>query len=100
MWINRNRSLGNGQDRIFSIPLKKDSECLDVRDREVSDAFDRTKLLNRFAGAYAKALHFERAFAEVRNIVSCGDTNLFKFILNSVVRVASIRFCITATSGR
>lgn len=88
-WINRNRFLVNGRDRLFSIPLKNGSERLDVRDREVSAALDRTKLLNQFAGAYAKAPFFERAFADVRDIVSYSETNLFKFILNSVVCVCA-----------
>lgn len=88
-WINRNRFLVDGQEGFFSIPLKKGSDFLDVRDREVSDAFDRTKLLNQLAGAYAKAPHFKRAFADIRDIVSCSETNLFKFILNSVARVCA-----------
>ena len=36
-WINRNRYLRNGQPEVFSIPLKKDSDHLDIRDRCLSD---------------------------------------------------------------
>ena len=32
-WINRNRILLNGNDLLFSIPLKKDSDYLDINKR-------------------------------------------------------------------
>jgi len=88
-WINRNRFLVNGSDALFSLPLKKDSDLLDVRDREISGDFDRKKLLNRFAGAYAKAPEFQHALEEITKIVSCPETNLFKFIFSSVQRVCA-----------
>src|SRR5690242_21323097 len=34
-WINRNRMLVNGKDVLFSLSLKKDSDALDIRDREL-----------------------------------------------------------------
>ena len=46
-WINRNRMLVNGKDALFSLPLKKDSDALDIRDRELAADFDRAKLLNQ-----------------------------------------------------
>jgi len=35
-WINRNRMLQNGKDVIFSLPLKNDSDYLDVCERELA----------------------------------------------------------------
>ena len=32
-WINRNRFLQNGEDAMFSLPLAKASDYLDVRER-------------------------------------------------------------------
>ncbi len=40
-WINRNRMLQNGKDVVFSLPLKRDSDTLDVCDRVVAADFDR-----------------------------------------------------------
>ena len=37
-WINRNRMLLNGTDAMFSVPLKKDSDSLDVVQRELFSA--------------------------------------------------------------
>ena len=54
-WINRNRILQNGKDVMFTLPLKKDSDFLDVRERELSADFDRVALLNKIRGTYQKA---------------------------------------------
>ena len=53
-WINRNRMLQNGKDVMFSLPLKSDSDYLDVCERELAADFNRDKLLNQFKGAYRR----------------------------------------------
>ncbi len=83
-WINRNRFLLNGRDAVFSIPLKKDSDSLDIRDREISADFKKSKLLNQLREAYRRSPYFERTFPLVERIVLEKETNLFKFILNSI----------------
>jgi hypothetical protein len=83
-WINRNRFLRDGKDAVFSIPLRKDSDSLDIRDREISADFKKSKLLNQIREAYRRSPHFERAFPLVERIVLEKETNLFKFILNSI----------------
>lgn len=83
-WINRNRFLLDGKDAVFSIPIRKDSDSVDIRDREISADFRKSKLLNRIRGAYRRAPYFERTFALVERIVLEEETNLFKFILNSI----------------
>ncbi len=83
-WINRNRFLLNGKDAVFSIPLKKDSDFLDIRDREISADFKKSKLLNQIREAYRRSPYFERTFPLVERIVLEKETNLFEFILNSI----------------
>jgi len=61
-WFNRNRLLQNGADVMFSLPLKSDSDHLDVRDRNLAADFKREKLLNQFRGAYARAPFFGTTF--------------------------------------
>lgn len=86
-WINRNRLLANGEAATFSIPIKKDSDHLDVRERFVSDDFDRQKLLNRIKGAYAKAPSFAEAFPVVESVVLCDAQNLFDYVHHSVAEI-------------
>ena len=86
-WINRNRFLLNGADAMFSLPLKKDSDFLDIRDRELAEDFRRDKLLNQLQGAYRRAPHFPQTESLLREIVLHEDRNLFGFIHNSIVRI-------------
>jgi hypothetical protein len=88
-WINRNRILVNGGDAFITIPLKKGSDFLDVKDRWIADTWptDRRKLLNRVAGAYMKAPYFEDAYPVFEKCVLHEERNLFGFILNSLQEI-------------
>lgn len=88
-WINRNRILVNGQDSFITIPLRKDSDYLDVRDRYLADSWssERVKMLNRIKESYRKAPQFETVYPLVEKCICFEDANLFNFILNSLNRV-------------
>ena len=86
-WINRNRMLKNGSDEIFSLPLKKDSDYLDVRDRELAESFERVKWLNKIKGAYQSAPYFKEIFPLIEQIVLYQENNLFGFIFNSILKI-------------
>lgn len=86
-WINRNRLLLNGADAVFSLPLKKDSDALDVRERALADDFQRQKLVNQFAGAYRGAPYFQPGMDLLRRIVLHPDSNLFGYLHASILAV-------------
>lgn len=86
-WINRNRMLQNGNDVIFSLPLQSDSDSLDVCQRKLAADFNRDKMLNQFRGAYRRAPHFEQTYPLLKQIVGYEDTNLFRFLHQSIVRI-------------
>lgn len=88
-WINRNRMLLNGADAIFSLPLKKGSDSLDIVERDLSLDFDRTKLLNQFKNAYARAPYFTQTFPLLERIVGCGEVNLFGYLYQSLAETCS-----------
>ena len=103
-WINRNRILVNGKDSCITLPLKKDSDFLDIGDRRLAGTWgaEKTKMLNRIAGAYRKAPQFDLAYPVVEECLSFGETNLFKFILNSLAAVRDylgIRTPLTVSSA-
>lgn len=85
-WINRNRMLQNGRDAMFSLPLKSDSDYLNVCERELAPNFNRDKLLNQFKGTYQRAPYFAHTFPLVEQIVRHEDTNLFHFLHHSIVK--------------
>lgn len=86
-WINRNRLLRNGADAVFTVPLRKDSDSLDVRDRALAGDFDRGKLVNQLREAYQRAPHFPEAFPVVAKSVMSPTGNLFEYIHGSVLDV-------------
>jgi len=85
-WINRNRILVNGQDTYITLPLKRDSDYLDVCERFLADSWFQEKkaMLNRIAGAYRKAPHFEQVYPLIEKCIAFDENNLFRFILNSL----------------
>lgn len=85
-WINRNRMLQNGRDALFSLPLKKDSDFLDVRDRELAPELDRAKFLAQIMGAYRRAPYFDQTFQLVETVMRYAELNLFGFLHHSIVR--------------
>ena len=89
-WINRNRILRNESEAVFSIMLKKDSDSLNVDQREISESFDREGLLNQIRGSYAKAPYFKEIFPLLQKIISNQECNLFKYIYDSVIDVCNI----------
>lgn len=85
-WINRNRILVNGGDKIITLPLKKDSDYLEVKDRFLADIWDKEKikLLNLIQSSYKKSLFYNEIFPIIKSIIESPETNLFNFILNSL----------------
>jgi hypothetical protein len=85
-WINRNRILVNGKDSYISLPLKKDSDHLDVRDRYLADSwsFEKDKMLNRIIESYRKAPYFDSVYPIIEKSILFEEHNLFGFILNSL----------------
>jgi hypothetical protein len=85
-WIHRNRILQNGQPVYISLPLKKDSDYLNVNQRTLADNYEqqKSKILAKLKGNYAKARNFEKIYNLILDILNYRSSNLFDFILNSI----------------
>jgi hypothetical protein len=90
-WINRNRILDHGSDRLFTVSIKKDSDYLDVVDRKLSESWDkdRKKLLNSLYILYHKAPCFKETYDIIEECLLDDENNLFTFILNGLNKVNS-----------
>ncbi len=86
-WINKNFFLRNGKAEAFSLPLKKGSSLLEVKERYLSDDFEKeaTRLLRRMEGAYKMAPNFEEIFTLLEKCFAYDKKNLFDFIYNSIL---------------
>lgn len=87
-WIHRNRILVNGSPKWITLALKKDSDTLDIRERNLQNpAVNNNKLLRRIEGAYKKAPYFNNTYSLLKKCLTYDDNNLFKFIFNTIVAV-------------
>ena len=79
----------NGRDEYITIPLKKDSDFLHVKERFLAENWDveRKKMLNRITESYRKAPFFNSAIHVIEELIMCNENNLFKFVLNSLNKV-------------
>jgi hypothetical protein len=83
-WINRNRFNVNGVPTFITVPLKKDSDYLEVRQRLLSPDFVPKKLLNVFDSGYRRAKFYDETRQVVESILQHEDRNLFGYIHNSI----------------
>lgn len=88
-WINRNRMLSNGAEATFSLPLKRDSDSLNVVERTLAVNFDRSKLLNQFRTAYRRAPGYSETYPMLERIIRFDDCNLFRYVYNAIVHTCS-----------
>lgn len=88
-WVNRNRILVNGQDSMISLPLRKDSDYLDIVERYLADVWpvERKKMLNRIVESYRKAPMFKEVVPLIEKVMLHEENNLFRFILHSLETV-------------
>lgn len=88
-WINRNRILVDGRDMYLTLPLRKDSDHLDIDQRSLADTWtsDRIKSLNRIRSAYRKAPYFDDTYSLIEECFLFENTNLYEFITNSLTKL-------------
>ena len=85
-WFHRNRLLQNGSDEYFTLPLKKDSDYLDVNQRFLSESWplEKEKLLRKIKENYRKSPFFESTYLIIEEVFQFKNDNLFDFIFNSL----------------
>ena len=90
-WINRNRILVNGRDDYFTIPLKKDSDFLNVNQRFIADSYakEKNKIITRINDLYKKAPQYQIISPLIAEVFNAEFDNLFEFILNSLKKICA-----------
>ena len=84
-WVNRNRFLQNGAPALFSLPLRRDSDFLDVCARFIADDFAPEKLLDKIHFAYRRAPHHAALMGLLGAIFYYPRKNLFDFTYHSIL---------------
>lgn len=85
-WFNKNNILLNNQKTQFTLPLKKESDYLNVVNRHLADDAEAkiNKILRQIENQYKKAPNFDETINTIRNCFLYPEKNLFHFIFNSI----------------
>ena len=85
-WINRNRILQNGSDKLITLPIKKNSDFLHISERQISETakIDNQKTLNLIEACYRKAPYFKESIEMIIQCLQYENNNLFDYLLNSL----------------
>jgi hypothetical protein len=91
-WFNKNRILLNGKDKLFTIPLKSDSDYLPVNERYLADSYNKEghKIIQWIKNSYKKAPFYEENIQFIESLFNQNHRNLFEFIYFSVNQVCDL----------
>lgn len=91
-WFNKNRILLNGKDKLFTIPLKSDSDYLNVDERYIAESYEKgkPKIIRWINNAYEKAPYYKENNEFIESLFDQENNNLFDFIHSSVRQVCDL----------
>lgn len=91
-WYTKNRFLLNNQPHPFSIPLKRDSDYLFVKERCLADSSHKSviKTLRQIENSYRRTPFFSEIFPVIHSVFVNPNKNLFDYILHSVVTFTKV----------
>ena len=75
-WINRNRILVNGEEYLFTVPLKNASQNKKITECELTDGLWKEKLLKTIEFSYKKAPNFNNVYELLKDLVFYPGSNL------------------------
>ena len=84
-WINRNRTLNNGKESLFSIPLKEASQNKLINEIEVNwDNAWKSKFLKTLEQCYKKAPFYQEALSIIEQTLQVDNEPISKIIENNL----------------
>lgn len=88
-WVHRNNILLNGKKKLFTLPIKKDSDYLDIVERFLADNSKRNieRMIKQIEYSYKKAPYFDDVFPMINDIFFNQERNLFNYILYSIQKI-------------
>lgn len=86
-WINRNQILANNKAKIFTAPIQKDSDLLDVNQRFISDSWDKSKMLNLIKSSYSRSPQYKKVMPLIEKCLLVEEENLFNFLYVNLTNI-------------
>ena len=102
-WVNRNRILSDGESRMITFPVQKDSHELPINARKyIQDGKARKDIINLIKQAYLKAPFFQQVFPLLNELMMFADNNVAHFnenLIRSIAGYLGLTCNITTSSG-
>lgn len=102
-WVNRNRILLNGEDRMITFPVQKDAYDLPINARNYVDGKRASRdIVNLIQQAYARAPFYREISPLIEELLIFEDRNVARFNENLIRRICDsigIRTRIITSSG-
>ncbi len=87
-WINRNNILINNEAKLFNIQMQGASSNKLINEIEVSsNQVWKKKFLKTIENSYSKAPFYKDVYPVLEDIINYDETNLAKYIVNSISQV-------------
>jgi hypothetical protein len=86
-WINRNKILVNGEDYLFTIPVKEASQNRKINECEISEGNWNEKFLKTLKFNYSKAPFYFECINVLTPILTHKETNLSKWIFFQISEI-------------
>tara|TARA_S200000501_G_scaffold371159_1_gene413692 strand:- start:8759 stop:9472 length:714 start_codon:yes stop_codon:yes gene_type:complete len=95
-WINRNRFILNGKEKLFTVPIKSASNVLNINERYLSDDYEKKmkKTLFQIKNSYSKTVFFNEIYPILEKLFLYDQVdlkkNLFDYIRFSVFFICEL----------
>jgi hypothetical protein len=88
-WINRNRILMNGRDRLITFPLRKGHHVAKINERFLSNEFEQEskRIVRVVQNAYLKAPCYAQVMPLVEELILHPEMNLSKYAEHSIRKI-------------
>lgn len=87
-WINKNRILMNGEEKIINLQLHNVSQNKLINEIELlGDPVNNKKLLKTIESCYKKAPYYSEVFPIIENVINNDEKNLAKYLEYSIRKI-------------
>lgn len=88
-YINRNNILVDGEKYMFTVPVKKPSQNVLIKDTKLAfDEKEKKRILKMLQMSYSKAPEFEKVFKVLQDIIMYDEDDITEYIKNSIKKIA------------
>lgn len=96
-WVNRNRIVQNGEAKLITFPLKKDSFDLPIMKRQLTDNFaeEADRLVNIITQSYRKAPYFAQVMPLLERLIRFPQNNLALYTEHAIRELCAYLHIVT-----